>query len=168
MARENRILILSGLALVAITMFFGFYYAVFDEHQTLVGMGVAMMNGFVAAANGDLATSYEALEQYGAIAREYKREIHFHGHWGFLSLILILFGLVIHTINFSEAARVRLAVLLAASAVLFPLGVILQIGPLSVPGKALAVLGTAGLVTGMLGFTVGVLSRPLDDRPSGQ
>jgi len=49
---ENRILILSGLALIAMTMFFGVYYAVFDEHQTLVGMGVAMMNGFVAAADG--------------------------------------------------------------------------------------------------------------------
>jgi len=106
---ENRILILSGLALITMTMFFGVYYAVFDEHQTLVGMGVAMMNGFVAAADGDRVAAYAALQQYGEIAAEYKREVHFHGHFGFLSLILILYGLVVHKLGYGRRARVGLA-----------------------------------------------------------
>ena len=159
MRRENRILISTGLALVAVTMFFGFYYAVFDEHQTLAGMGVAMMNGFVEAARGDMAASSAALDQLGVIAKEYKREIHFHGHWGFLSVLLLLFGLVIHSLNLGEAARARLALLLATSAVLFPFGVVLQILSLELAGSVLAILGTAGLVVGMLIFTVGVLGR---------
>lgn len=154
---ENRILILSGLSLIAMTMFFGVYYAVFDEHQTLVGMGVAMMNGFVEAAAGDRVAAYAALQQYGEIAAEYKREIHFHGHWGFLSLILILYGLVVHKLGYGRRVRVGLASGLATSAAVFPLGVLLQIGPLASLGKVLAVLGTIGLVLAMFVIVIGVL-----------
>jgi hypothetical protein len=157
---ENRILIFSGLALIAMTMFFGFYYAVFDEHQTLVGMGVAMMNGFVEAARGDMAASYGALDLYGEIAAEYKREIHFHGHWGFLSLILILYGLVIHKLGYGRRTREGLAAGLAASAGLFPLGVLLQSGPLESLGKTLAMLGSVGLILAMLLLVYGVFRRP--------
>ena len=154
---ENRILILSGLSMIAMTMFFGVYYAVFDEHQTLVGMGVAMMNGFVEAAGGDEAAAYAALQQYGEIAAEYKREIHFHGHWGFLSLVLILYGLVVHKLGYGRRARAGVAAGLATSAAAFPLGVLLQIGPLALFGKVLAVLGTVGLVLAMLVIVIGVL-----------
>jgi hypothetical protein len=153
---ENRILIFSGLSLTAMTMFFGFYYAVFDEHQTLVGMGVAMMNGFVEAAGGDRVAAYAALQQYGEIAAEYKREIHFHGHSGFLGLVLILYGLVVHKLGYGRRARVGVASGLATSAAVFPLGVLLQIGPLASLGKVLAVLGTIGLVLAMFVIVIGV------------
>ena len=159
MNRENRILILTGLAMIALTMFFGFWYAVFDEHQTLVGMIVAMMNGFLEAARGNLPEAYGAIDEYGRIAKEYRREVHFHGHWGFLGLILILYGLVAHTIHFSQRARVLLATCLAASAILFPFGVLLQIGPMDWLGKIFAVLGSIGLVFSMLAFVTGILRR---------
>jgi len=154
---ENRILILSGLALITMTMFFGVYYAVFDEHQTLVGMGVAMMNGFVAAADGDRVAAYAALQQYGEIAAEYKREVHFHGHFGFLSLILILYGLVVHKLGYGRRARVGLASGLAISAAVFPLGVLMQIGSLTSLGTVMAVLGATGLVLAMFAIVIGVL-----------
>jgi len=157
--RENRILILTGLAMIALTMFFGLWYAVFDEHQTLVGMIVAMMNGFLEAARGNLPEAYGAMEEYGRISKEYRREVHFHGHWGFLSLILILYGLVAHTMHFSQRARVRVAACLAASAALFPFGVLLQIGPMDWLGKIFAVLGSIGLVLSMFAVVIGLLRR---------
>ena len=145
--------------MIALTMFFGFWYAMFDEHQTLVGMIVAMMNGFLEAARGNLPEAYRAIDEYGRIAKEYQREVHFHGHWGFLSLVLILYGLVAHTIHFSQRARVQLATCLAASATLFPFGILLQTGPMDRLGKILAVLGSIGLVFGMLALIVGILHR---------
>lgn len=48
MTSAQRNLILSGIALTAMTMAFGVDYALFDEHQTLVGMGPHMATGFTA------------------------------------------------------------------------------------------------------------------------
>lgn len=159
MNSENRILILTGLALLSLTMFFGVWYAVFDEHQTLVGMGVSMASGFVEAARGDLDAAYAALEEYGRINREYRRELHFHGHWGLLGLVLLVYGMVAHSLSFAARTRVLLAVVLALSAFAFPLGVYLQIGPAHALGKVLSMLGSAGMVLGMLALTVGILRR---------
>ena len=163
MQRENRILILTGLALVALTMIFGFYYAVFDEHQTLAGMGIALATGFAEAASGDLMAANAALDRYGEIAREYKQEIHFHGHWGFLSVILMLMGLVVHTFNLNDGVRFRVSALFAGGAVAFPLGIALQtgalgrVGLLTQLGSALANLGVIALIIGMLAFAFGIL-----------
>jgi hypothetical protein len=104
MNRENRILILSGVGLLALTMFFGFWYAIFDEHQTLNAMGFALATGFMEAAGSNLNGAYEALDQYGALSREYRQEIHFHGHFAFLGLTAILFGLVAHTLAYGDSA----------------------------------------------------------------
>ncbi|MDH3692298.1 MAG: hypothetical protein OEU36_22930 [Gammaproteobacteria bacterium] len=157
MNRENRILILSGVGLLALTMFFGFWYAIFDEHQTLNAMGFALATGFMEAAGSNLNGAYEALDQYGALSREYRQEIHFHGHFAFLGLTAILFGLVAHTLAYGERTRVRLASFLAVSAFLFPFGVFLQIGSLQGLGKIVAVLGTIGLVVSILFIVVGIM-----------
>lgn len=150
MSRAQRILVLSGVLLLAITMAFGVGYAIFDEHQTLVGMGEQMAGGFMAAADGDMAAAFVAFDNFGAMGAEYSLEIHSHGHWGMLALILIILGLVIERTGLSEARAVALAWLLALSAILFPLGVILQIGPAATLGKALAVPASAGMVLGLL------------------
>jgi len=70
---------------------------------------------------------------------------------------MILLGLVVHTLGFDEANRKRLAVVLGGSSFLFPLGVYLQIGPLAAVGHVLAVVGTLGIVLGMLVFVAGLL-----------
>ena len=84
MNRAQRILILSGLALIAFTMAYGVAYALFDEHQTLVGMGTQMATGFMEASGGDMDAAYAALDSYGALTLEYRNEVHSHGHWGML------------------------------------------------------------------------------------
>lgn len=157
MRTENRILIVFGLALIAATMFFGLWYAIFDEHQTLVGMVGSLMSAFVEAASGNVEQAHAAIDQYASTAAEYRLEVHFHGHFGFLGLVMVLLGLVAHTLAFSEANRKRLAAALGGSASLFPVGVLLQIGPLVSAGYVLAFIGTVGIVLGMLVFVAGLL-----------
>lgn len=157
MRTENRILIVVGLALLAATIFFGLWYAIFDEHQTLVGIVESLTSAFVEAASGNPQQAHGAIDQYASTAAEYRLEVHFHGHFGFLGLVMVLLGLVVHTLGFSEANRKRLAVILGGSSFLFPMGVLLQIGPLAAAGHVLAVIGTLGLVLGMLVFVAGLL-----------
>jgi len=156
---ENRILLLSGLGLTALTMFFGFWYAIFDEHQTLNAIGFSLATGFMEAANGNIDQAYAALDQYGALNGEYRKEIHFHGHFGFLGLALILIGLVVHRLGFSDKTRAGISTVLAVGAFLFPFGVFLQIGSMAQVGKVFAVIGTIGLVLGTLGLVTGLLRR---------
>ncbi len=161
MNTAGRILILTGVILIACTMAFGVGYALFDEHQTLVGMGMHMATGFMEAASGDMEAAYGALDAYGALTQEYRNEVHSHGHWGMLSLILIVLGLMFDRLALSEKQGVLLASLLAASTALFPLGVLLQIGPAAAIGKLFAVAGSMGMVLGLLVAVACLLkSRP--------
>lgn len=157
MNTENRILIFSGLGLLAMTMLFGVGYALFDEHQTLVGMGTSMAEGFTQAATGDMNAAFAALERYGLIGQEYRREVHAHGHWGMLGLILLVYGLVIQATGYSAPTRVRLAALMAICAFAFPLGVLLQIGPAAALGQVLSMVGSVGMIAALLILVLGVL-----------
>jgi hypothetical protein len=150
MTAPQRILILTGLFLIGFTMAFGVWYAVFDEHQTLVGMGVQMATGFTEMAAGDAEASATALENYAAINAEYRKEVHAHGHWGMLSLVLIVIGLAFNRLAITDRKGLLLAWLLALSAALFPLGVLLQIGPAAGLGKLLSVPASLGMVAGLL------------------
>jgi hypothetical protein len=150
MNSAQRVLILTGVFLIACTMVFGVAYAIFDEHQTLVGMGVQMATGFAEAAKGDMGAAFSALDSYGAISAEYRNEVHSHGHWGMLSLILIVLGLVFDRLSLGEGKTLALAWLLALSATLFPLGVLLQIGPAAALGKVLSVPASMGMILGLL------------------
>ena len=150
MIAPQKILLLTGTLLIAITMMYGVGYAIFDEHQTLVGMGVHMATGFAEAARGDMGASYEALEAYGALRQEYGFEIHSHGHWGMLSLVLIILGLVFKRLHLSARGGLMLAWTLALSTALFPLGVVMQIGPVAALGKVLSTAGSIGVILGLV------------------
>ena len=139
------------------TMAFGVGYALFDEHQTLVGMGTFLATGFMEAAGGNMDAAFSALDSYGALSQEYRNEVHSHGHWGMLSLILIVLGLVFDRVALGERHAVMLAVLLALSTTLFPLGVLLQIGPAAALGKACSIAGSTGMVMGLLVAVVALL-----------
>ena len=159
MSSAQRVLILTGIALIAITMAYGVGYAIFDEHQTLVGMGVLMATGFTEAAGGDMTAAFEALDAYGALSQEYRNEVHSHGHWGMLSLVLIVLGLVFDRIGIAPRQGLILAWLLAVSAALFPLGVLMQIGPAAGIGKVFSIAGSLGMVAGLLWSAVALVKR---------
>ena len=160
MIRAQKILIITATFLIASTMAFGAAYAIFDEHQTLVGMGTLLATGFMEAAAGNMTASFAALESYGALAQEYGYEVHSHGHWGMLSLILIVLGLVFKRLYLSEGRGEALAGLLAISAALFPLGVLLQIGPAAALGKLLSVAASLGMILGLLIAVWALLREP--------
>jgi hypothetical protein len=159
MTTAKCILVLTGIALIACTMVFGVGYALFDEHQTLTGMGMHMAGGFMEAAKGDMNAAFASLDAYAALSEEYRNEVHSHGHWGMLSLILIILGLMFDRVSFSETQGVILASLLAFSTAAFPLGVLLQIGPAAPLGEILAVVGSIGMVAGLLAAAYGVLKN---------
>lgn len=150
MNKAQKMLLFTGLALISFTMAYGVYYALFDEHQTLQGMGLAMTEGFVQAAQGDLAAAFAALDSFGVISAEYGTEVHAHGHWGMLALILIVLGLNFDRLALSAGRCVLLAVLLSASAFFFPLGVLLQSTALAGFGKLLSIGGSGGMIVGLL------------------
>ncbi|MFK8049687.1 MAG: hypothetical protein AB8B81_14775 [Halioglobus sp.] len=159
MNTAKRILILTGIALIACTMAFGVGYALFDEHQTLEGMGRYMAGGFMEAASGNMGAAFESLDSYGALSQEYRNEVHSHGHWGMLSLILIILGLMFDRVALSEKNGVMLASLLAFSTAAFPLGVLLQIGPAAGLGEILSVVGSVGMIIGLLVAVFGILKN---------
>lgn len=101
MSMPVRILIMAALGMISFTMAFGTWYALFDEHQTLVGMGTLLASGFMEAAG--------------------------------------------------------LAWLLALSSALFPLGVLMQTGPAAGIGQILSVLGSVGVLLGLLVAIWGLL-----------
>lgn len=161
MSSAQRVLILTGIALIACTMAFGVGYAIFDEHQTLVGMGTLMATGFTEAAVGDMTAAFRALDAYGALSAEYRNEVHSHGHWGMLALVLIVLGLVFDRLGMPAGRALLLAWLLSLSATLFPLGVLMQIGPAAGIGKLFSVAGSVGMVVGLL-WSAAALLRPTD------
>ena len=161
MIKAQKILILTASFLIASTMAFGAGYAIFDEHQTLVGMGTLMATGFMEAAGGNMEAAYTALENYGALAQEYGYEVHSHGHWGMLSLILLVLGLVFKRLGLSEGKGIALAWLLALSAALFPLGVLMQIGPAAGLGKLLSIPASLGMILGLVIAAWALLREPV-------
>jgi hypothetical protein len=150
MSSAQRVLILTAVLLIGCTMAFGVGYAIFDEHQTLQAMGVNLATAFVEASQNNMQGSHAALESYAAVGAEYLAEIHSHGHWGMLSLVLIALALSFDKLGLSDKQGLALAWLLALSAVFFPLGVLLQIGPAGALGKLLSVPASMGMVAGML------------------
>ena len=159
MTRSQKLLLISGLALVLWGMLDGLVYAVIFEHQKLDHIGGALATAFAEAARRDLPASQSAFQNYSAAQYSYVREVDAHSHWSGLAMVLILLGLVFDRVAFSERLRGLLALAMIAGAVIFPLGVLLQTphsGPLP---KALAIAGTGLLVLGFSACAFGFLRK---------
>lgn len=126
MSPSRKVLLLGGLALVLWSMGYGLWYALFDEHQTLEGMGASLAQGFVAAAERDSSASQQHIARYAAIKYEYVREVDVHSHWGGLAMVLFVLALFFDRVAVSERSRTMLAWSLLVGAAAFPAGVILQ------------------------------------------
>jgi hypothetical protein len=144
MNHSRKVLLFGGLALAALGMCYGLYYALFTEHQTLDGMGVALTTAFVQTAQRNLPQAHAAIDIYGRTKYNYVRQVDLHSHWIGLAMLMIVLGVVFDRVNFAEPTRRWLALALLAGSVLFPFGVILQTAS---PGawfpSALAITGSA-------------------------
>lgn len=157
MNKPRRILILGGIALAAFGMLYGLHYAVFIEHQTLDHMGGSLATAFVEAAGENAAASHTAIDAFGSTKYDYVREVDAHSHWIGLAMILIVLGAIFDRVGLSITIRKALAWSLLLGAILFPLGVILQVSQRggSIP-SAMAIAGSALVIAGMAGTALGL------------
>ena len=160
MSAARRLLILGGIGLALLGMIYGGWYAAFAEHQELDGIGRSLTASFTAAAERNAAVWQSALEQYREQKYDYDRHVDVHGHWIGLAMLLIVLGLGLDRMNFSERRKMLLAAALALGSFLFPLGVLLEtLDHGSVP-RALAVAGSALVIVSLAGMTLGFARAP--------
>jgi hypothetical protein len=126
MTGSRKLLVLGGMALAAIGMLYGLYYAVFVEHQTLDQMGGSLARAFTSAAARNSSESQTALQAYASTKYDYVRQVDAHSHWIGLGMLMILLGALFGRVNFNEAIRQAIAISLLAGSAVFPLAVILQ------------------------------------------
>lgn len=156
MTPSRKILILGGLALAALGMLYGLYYAVFVEHQTLDHMGGSLAQSFAAAAQNNSAESAAALQAYGNTKYDYVRQVDIHSHWIGLAMIMVVLGAAFDRVNFTESFRQLLALAMLVGSVLFPLAVLLQTYDHDgVIFKALAVVGSGLVIVGLTATVFG-------------
>ena len=150
MTRSRKLLVLGGMALAAVGMLYGLYYAVFVEHQTLDQMGGSLAHAFAGAAERNSSESQIALDAYASTKYDYVRQLDAHSHWIGLGMLMILLGALFGRVNFSEAMRQTIAIGLLTGSAVFPLAIILQTyhhGAFIF--KALAVVGPGLVIVGL-------------------
>lgn len=155
MNAPKKLLIGGGLLLAVWGMAYGFYYAVFVEHQTLDTIGGALTAGFTFAAQRNLAASQNSLQQFAAASYIYVRQVDAHGHWIGLSMLLVLFGAVFHRVAFSQKTQLALASALVFGAFTFPLGVLLETVSAGAAPKFIAALGSAVMIAALAATALG-------------
>lgn len=161
MTGSRKLLIFGGLALAAFGMLYGLHYALFVEHQTLDRMGGSLATAFAQIAARNWEKSDSALTDYAETKYKYVRQVDVHSHWVGLGMLMIVLGVALDGLRFSERTKGWIAIAFLGGAVLFPAGVILQTASSGgVVGSALAIAGSA-LVTIALGaVTLGFWRQP--------
>lgn len=162
MSGSRKLLIIGGLALAAVGMLYGLYYALFIEHQTLDRMGASLTAAFVADSSGNVTQAQAALQEYGVTKYNYVRQVDAHSHWGGLAMLMIVLGVVFDRVAFSERARRWLALALLLGSILFPLAVLFQAATHgAVLASALAAVGAALVTIALAGVAVGFVRQTL-------
>jgi hypothetical protein len=151
----RRLLIVGGIALALLGMLYGLHYAVFVEHQMLGDMGRSLTSAFVHAAGKDWKQSETALLAYRETKYKYIRQVDLHSHWIGLAMLMIVLGIVFDEVSFGERSRFAIALALLAGSVVFPLGVLLQTVRMVSLGSALAIAGSAMVITALAATAVG-------------
>ena len=155
MSAARRLLILGGIGLALVGMIYGGWYAVFAEHQELDGIAGALTASLTAAAERHGAVAQSALERYRERKYEYDRHVDVHGHWIGLAMLLMVLGIGLDRMSFSEPVKTLLAAALVLGSFLFPAGVLLEtLNHGSVP-RALAIAGSALVVVSLAGMMLG-------------
>ncbi len=168
MSPARRILLIGGIALAACGMAHGLWYAVFAEHQALDGIGASLSSAFASAAQRDASGAKAALEQYRQSKYAYDRQVDVHSHWIGLAILLIVVGIGLDRVAFSERNKTLLSIGALLGSVLFPLGVLLQTVNHGNGPRGLAVLGSALVVLALASFASGLVSNSSNTKESRQ
>jgi hypothetical protein len=154
MSAARRLLILGGIGLVLLGMTYGLWYALFAEHQELDGIGKSLATGFSAAAERDSVAAESSLQQYRELKYAYDRHVDVHGHWIGLAMLLIVLGIALDRLEFSERVKMLLSVGLLSGSLLFPLGVLLQTYSHGAMPRAVAVAGSVLVIVSLAVMTI--------------
>ena len=114
-----------------------------------------MTASFMAAAERDAAVAESALKLYRERKYDYDRHVDVHGHWIGLAMLLMVLGMGLDRMSFSEQVKTLLAVALLLGSFLFPLGVLLETLNHGAVPRALAVAGSALVIASLAGMTLG-------------
>src|ERR1700740_537239 len=159
MMSARKLLLFGGIALAILGMSYGLWYAVIAEHQALDGIGHSLASGFQAAAERNSAAAGNSLLQYREAKYAYDRQVDVHGHWIGLAMLLIVLAIAFDHVGFPERLKLLLAWALLLGAALFPLGVLMQTWSHGVLPRAVAVLGSALVITALAGVVFGLMRR---------
>lgn len=121
----RRLLVLAGLALILIGMFFGDVFAIFVLHQNASRVGASLAASAHAALAGDASAVAVNFKDVGAFLENRGTKVDTHVHligFGYLALLL---AVIQPWIALTERARQRLAWMFIAGACLLPVGVFL-------------------------------------------
>jgi len=163
----RQVLLFGGIALAIFGMSYGLWYAVFAEHQALDGIGRSLSSGFQAAAERDSVAADQALLQYREAKYTYDRQVDVHGHWIGLSMLLIVLAIGSDHLVLREKWKLRLAWTLFLGSTLFPSGVLLQTWSHGFLPKAIAILGSAMVITGLAAMATSFLRARTGDASAG-
>jgi hypothetical protein len=160
MSTASKLLIFGGLILAAFGMLYGLHYALLVEHQTLDRMGGSLATAFVAAAERNFPTTQLAIDEYAKTKYDYVRQVDAHSHWIGLAMLMVVLGVVVERLAFTERTRFYIALALTLGSFSFPGAVILQTfthgSPLSL---ALALAGSAMVIGAMAAAAVGFVRQ---------
>lgn len=127
-------------------MSYGFYYAVWVEHQTLDHIGGSLAAAFQHAALRETPASHASLEDYARAKYVYTREVDAHSHWIGLAMVLMALAALWNRLSFGERARGLLAGALILGSYGLPLGVLLQNSAGGGIGQGIAIAGSVLLI----------------------
>jgi len=160
MSAARKILLLGGIALAAWGMGYGLWYAVFAEHQALNQIGSSLAQGYSAAAQRNPQKAHDFLLDYQQAKFVYDRQVDVHGHWIGLAMVLIVLGIGLDRISFSERIKAVLSFAALLGSVLFPLSVLLQTVDHGDGPRALAIVGSALVIGALAIFALGFARKP--------
>jgi hypothetical protein len=157
----RKLLVFGGIALAAVGMLYGLYYAVFVEHQTLDQMGGSLAAAFVNAAGRNMPEAHAAVGTYGAVKYDYVRQVDVHSHWIGLGMLMVVLGVAFDSVALNERTRFWIALALLLGSIMFPLGVILQTAShggmfasaMAVAGSVLVIAGLGAVALGFMRFS---------------
>jgi hypothetical protein len=160
MSGARRLLLAGGIVLALWGMSDGLWYAVFAEHQALEEIGSSLTLGFSGAATRNMALAEVSLRQYQQAKYVYDRQVDVHGHWIGLAMVLVVAGIGLDRLAFSERIKMLLAVTALLGSFLFPLGVLLQTLNRGNGPRAVAILGSALVIAALGTFALGFARKP--------
>ncbi|HXM96500.1 MAG TPA: hypothetical protein VOA64_19960 [Candidatus Dormibacteraeota bacterium] len=135
----RRLLVLGGITLILVGMFFGDIFAVFVLHQNAARVGRSLSRAAHAAIAGDDSAVRSSFQDVGAFLENRGTKVDTHVHvidFGYLALLLAI--LQPH-VAFAESRKRRFAWLFLLGGVLLPVGVFLihYVGLLYSPLKSI-------------------------------